>query len=404
MFSRLFFKRYREMNEQVLQQMFALLRIGACGEKETQDIAYERYPELLPALYTLSKAHDLAHLVGYALERLGLLGTDEISAKFQKQQMMAIYRYQRLQYEREALCAVLERASIPFIPLKGAVIRAYYPQPWMRTSCDIDVLVRWEDLDTAVEWLSRELAYELKVRGSHDVSLYTQGNVHVELHYDLVEDDRANNARTILSEVWQHAEACEGYAYRKCLSEEFFCFYHIVHMAKHFEVGGCGVRPFLDLWLLRHVAKMQRLEQNTLLKRGSLEQFTDASLRLAEMWFGEAAEADPLCEQMQAYLLRGGVYGSMENRVAIRQKKQGGRIGYLLSRIFLPYDVLRFRYPNLQKHRWLYPFYQVCRWFEMIFRGGLKRSARELRYNGAIPAEQAELTGKLLVDLGLTEE
>ena len=31
-------------------------------------------------------------------------------------------------------CAVLEEAKIPYIPLKGTVLRDYYPEAWMRTS------------------------------------------------------------------------------------------------------------------------------------------------------------------------------------------------------------------------------------------------------------------------------
>ncbi|MBO4954226.1 MAG: nucleotidyltransferase family protein, partial [Clostridia bacterium] len=36
---------------------------------------------------------------------------------------------------------------IDFMPLKGAVIRQYYPEPWMRTSCDIDIHVKKDRLE-----------------------------------------------------------------------------------------------------------------------------------------------------------------------------------------------------------------------------------------------------------------
>ena len=38
----------------------------------------------------------------------------------------------------------IKKVQIPFLPLKGSVIRQYYPEPWMRTSCDIDILVDFE--------------------------------------------------------------------------------------------------------------------------------------------------------------------------------------------------------------------------------------------------------------------
>ena len=85
-------------------------------------------------LYKLSKAHDLAHLVGDALIKNDLIGNDEIKEKYQKQVMIAIYRYEKINYELNRLRSALNEAQIPFIPLKGSVLRQYYPEPWMRTS------------------------------------------------------------------------------------------------------------------------------------------------------------------------------------------------------------------------------------------------------------------------------
>ena len=48
--------------------------------------------------------------------------------------MIAIYRYEKINYELNRLRSALNEAQIPFIPLKGSVLRQYYPEPWMRTS------------------------------------------------------------------------------------------------------------------------------------------------------------------------------------------------------------------------------------------------------------------------------
>ena len=48
-------------------------------------------------------------------------------------------------------CNALEKAQIPFVPLKGSVIRKYYPEAWMRTSSDIDVLVHKEDVEKTTD-------------------------------------------------------------------------------------------------------------------------------------------------------------------------------------------------------------------------------------------------------------
>ena len=103
-------------------------------------------PEMLPVLLDLADAHDLSHLLGQALSDLGLLGEDETSQKFRSRALQAVYRYGKQKREFERICAVLEEEKIPYIPMKGAVIRKRYPEGWMRSSCDIDVFVKKNDV------------------------------------------------------------------------------------------------------------------------------------------------------------------------------------------------------------------------------------------------------------------
>lgn len=131
--------------EKIIHAMMDLIASEVCGMTIDRS-QYELTDEELVKLYKLSKSHDLAHLVGDVLIKNDLIGDGEIKAKFQKQIMLAVYRYEKINYELGRLRKVLNEAEIPFIPLKGSVIRQYYPEPWMRTSCDIDVLVHESDL------------------------------------------------------------------------------------------------------------------------------------------------------------------------------------------------------------------------------------------------------------------
>jgi hypothetical protein len=111
------------MNEQVIDVMFLLIRKVVCGVELTETEQASITPELLPQLYALSKSHDMAHIVAQGLGELDLLGDDVFSQKFQKQQMLSVYRYQKLNYELGRICSSLEKARISFLPLKGSVIR-----------------------------------------------------------------------------------------------------------------------------------------------------------------------------------------------------------------------------------------------------------------------------------------
>ena len=57
--------------------------------------------------------------------------------------------YQMIQNETlfEKAKNVLNSAQIPFVPLKGSVIKNLYPDKWMRSSCDTDILVHENDLE-----------------------------------------------------------------------------------------------------------------------------------------------------------------------------------------------------------------------------------------------------------------
>ena len=123
------------MQREIEEAFFALIRFEIKGDELCDEIKNLITPDILPALFKISKRHDLAHLIGDALDRNGLLPDgSEARKRFLQERNMAVYRYEQQQYELEQICAVLEDAKIPFIPLKGSVIRQYYPEPWMRTS------------------------------------------------------------------------------------------------------------------------------------------------------------------------------------------------------------------------------------------------------------------------------
>lgn len=115
----------------------------------------------------------------------------------------------------------------------------------------------------------------------------------------------------------------------------------------------------------------------------------------------ENEEYDEVSYQMQEYNLYGGAYGTSENRVAIQQKKHGGRFGYLMSRVFIPYVKLRRYYPILEKHRWLTPVMQVRRWFMLLKPDAANRTKREIAMNRSMNQERAKEMKRFLDDIGL---
>lgn len=356
--------------------------------------------EELKKLYKLSKSHDMAHLIGSVVSKNIQIKESEELKIFRNETYMAVYRYEQLHYEYESICALFDEKGIPYIPLKGAIIRQYYPEPWLRTSCDIDILIQERDLDNAKNAVVAQLGYRFVSRGRHDCSFFSPSGIHFELHYTLIEDDVMQRIEKPLKNVWEYAVLAKDHAFKYMLKDEMFYYYHVAHMAKHYVQGGCGIRPFLDIWVINHKTSFDTERREELLKEGGLLQFAHQAELLSDIWFGEKKHT-ALTVQMEDYLMGAGVYGNLSNRVVAFQIKEGGKTKYLFSRIWLPYENLRFYYPELEKRKWLLPWYQVKRWCRIILLGNKKRVIKEMQINKAISEEQKRRIADLFEGLGL---
>lgn len=377
--------------------LFALLRSGLTGETVSPSVQEACTEEMLEKVYYHAHRHDVAQVVGQALSKMQAPDCDVVKS-FKKTAFMAFYRYGQIKYEYDRMCKTLEEGQIPFIPLKGSVIRDHYPEPWLRTSGDVDVLVREEDLDRAVELLETKLQYCSRGKAAHDVVLTGMNGFYLELHFALVQTP--GKAKDILDRVWEDARPIAPGSYHHVLSSEMFYFYHLAHMAKHVRIGGSGIRNFMDLWIMSEKMPVDAEKLKKLLVRGERLDFARAADKLTRAWFcGE--EPDHWTQVMEEFILSGKVYGSTENSIIIGQQVHGGGIRYVLYRIFMPYEKLKENFPVLEKHKWLTPVYQVVRWIRMLRMGRFDRSMRELSMSAKITDETRENIYALIEHLGL---
>lgn len=351
--------------------------------------------EQLERVFALAKRQDVLPMVVDALyrqkDRL-----DAATAEWcQNAIFSAVMRYERMQHELEQTCRLLEQAQLPFIPLKGAVLRKLYPQPWMRTSCDIDILVK--DIDRAASVLT-ENGYTNKGKGSHDIIFVSPGGVTIELHFLLIETDKRVDA--VLQRVWDYAQPKMPGSCHYVMQDEMFYFYHMAHMAKHFSMAGCGMRFFVDTWLLDTTDHdpEARIE---LLERGGLRAFAENASKLSRAWLGDGT-MDPLLEQMQTFVLQGGTLGSNGNQVRVQKARSTGKTGFLLYRIFMPYSSMRLKYPVLKNWPVLLPAFWVLRWLQLLFKASKRKNAlQEMKMNQQLDSQSIQDTKWMLRELGL---
>ena len=330
--------------------------------------------EKFDALLKLAKKHEVQPIAAYALLFTGGL-TDEQEQRCRKLVYTAMVYHQRMDQELKRICALLEAAGFDYMPLKGAVIRNLYPEPWMRTSGDIDILVK--NVDEAADLLV-ERGYVRGEKSAHDITLTSPGGIQIELHYLLIEKQRQVN--DLLKQVWEYAIPRTGSRHYE-LKPEMLYYYHIVHMAKHMLLGGCGIRFFMDTWLLNKTLPLDEEKKRQLLQEGGMAAFAQQAEHLGQVWFGDR-QPNPVTLELEAFILNGGVFGSKSNEIKLRRTKANTLVKFLFLRIFPPYKRMAIAFPVLEKYPFLLPVFWIRRWSRLLLKDGKRRSAvQELTLN-----------------------
>lgn len=349
--------------------------------------------EVLEKTIKLANYHGVLHLVSDGLLKSEIDLDEELKEACRKKVMQALLRCESICFEISKACEILENAKIAHMALKGAVLRSKYPEKWMRNSCDIDILVKKEDLKRATDVLCDKLSCRDIKKTTHDVSLWTENDMHLELHFDLIERDYKKNGKYLrkwncdcLSDVWNDASLAEGKEYLYEMSDGMLYFYHIAHMAKHIENGGCGIRPLIDLKILDESDEIDAQKRRELLENGNLTEFCNCLKSLYSAWFSNGEMSDSL-KVFEDYVFLGGAYGTKQNSVAYNSSKTEKGLDYARHRIWVSKEFLRYYYPKIEKKPYLMPFCQVGRWIKIIKRGRFSKSVRELKMNNNVLEE-----------------
>ena len=177
-------------------------------------------------------------------------------------------------------------------------------------------------------------------------------------------------------------------------------------MAQHvLEGGGCCVKPFVDLKIIKEKMGFDIESANEYLLRYGLLKFADKSFALSEYWFDDGVVDDELY-RFESFILEGGVYGTAESRSSVGVVKQKNKIAYIFSRLFVSYDRLCLLCPSLKKCPILMPFYQIRRWFRLFNKNGVKVSEaiNEIKVTANMDSEKVARSARLMSELGLIDD
>lgn len=313
----------------------------------------------LDAVYQLASRHTLAAIVGMALQQAGL----ELP-QFKQAVSASLRKTMILDAEREAVLKKLEEAGIWYLPLKGAVLKEYYPSFGMREMSDNDILFdasRAEDVRSIMESLGFSTE-RFTDENNHDV-YFKQPIVNFEMHRALFRDhvfhhtDRLNAYyKNVKSRLVKDEDKNFGFHF----TNEDFYIYMIAHEYKHFIQGGTGLRSLVDTYvLLKHFDSLDWSYIRTECGKLGIEDFEKRNRDLSLSIFDSESVSEG---ELLEFFTDSGTYGNTENLFRYRLGKTDSKWSYIFHRIFIPMDAIQKLFPLFYRYKILLPllpFYRL---------------------------------------------
>ena len=397
-----------EYINQIAYDMIYLASVGINSKCKPDEKCLERYrtnEENRKELFQMSAKHSIDALIGMTLKQAGVV----LPKYWEESMVKAVRKVLLFDAERKKLCAWMESEHIWYLPLKGIVLKEYYPSIGMRQMSDNDILFdadAWERVEKHM--LSEGYETESVGRRHHDVyrkapvynfemhrSLYSKRDNErwVEYYSDIKNRLLSDQSEVVCNAVHgasenttaNQTESANG-GNSSCgyhMSDEDFYIYITSHAYKHYSKSGTGIRTLLDFYAYLK-AKEESLDFDyirTECRKLGIRDFEKRSRRLCwkvfssqqiydRVSFEQSLSADEM--EMLKYYLSSGVYGTFERMVANRMEKQTkadgnlSKLSYYRHRVF-PGMELYGNYPLLVKHRWLIPAYWFYRIVRMLF-------------------------------------
>ena len=145
----------------------------------------------------------------------------------------------------------------------------------------------------------------------------------MELHFNIQEN--IDKLDAVLKDAWQYAKLTDGSKYE--FTNEFFVFYMFSHISYHFLSGGCGMKSLMDIWVMQHKMGVTYECAKGLLEKAGIYKFAAEISKLTEVCFSDKPK-DEFSDTILSYILSGGVYGTSQNKIAVKKSTNKSTVTY----------------------------------------------------------------------------
>lgn len=345
---------------------------GANGTKPDEEKVREMDRQ---QLYKMANYHSLTAITAMALESAGVQDKE-----FRQAKEKAIRKNMLLDLEREKLCGYLEQNRIWYMPLKGSILKDFYPKFGMRQMADNDILFDSSYRKTVKEYFESSHYNVIRYdEGIHDV--YEKPPIlNFEMHTALFGKSHDEKWQEYYKNIKTMLEKDDDNSYGYHFSDEDFYIYITTHAYKHYSRSGTGLRSLLDCYVYLQ-KKSDSLDWNyieTECGKLGVADFEKQSRGLAAKVFAAPANGSlsEMDRQMLEHYLKSGTYGTLENAVKFQRKKFADKTGhtsklsYTMNRLFPDREWYEECKPFYNRHPYLKPFFVIYRLFRAVFSRG----------------------------------
>lgn len=338
-------------------------------------------------LFKLSSAHSLDAIVGTTLKASGV----KISTKWEENIQKSIRKAILFDAERKKICVFFESNQIWYMPLKGVILKDFYPSLGLRQMSDNDILfdkTRAKDVKTFM--LSQGYRCLYYGIGQHD-SYEKEPVYNFELHTSLYSLNKKFEKyyKNVNNRLVKNSESDYKYGF----TDEDFYIYILTHAYKHYTSGGTGVRSLLDFYVylinkpnldfsyIENECKKLDIFDYEIKSRNLCMKIFKENIPEKSTEFEEYLTNEEMNELM--YYISSGAYGRQDRQVKnklerFKKEKNGNKFKFIIRRIFPDMEVYKIYYPFFYKHKILLPI----GWFYRLIKGVTlygKRNFRELK-------------------------
>ena len=326
----------------------------------------------------LSKKHSLTALFYKVVKDTKVDIKEEYIKVLEQYYFSNVQKHVLFDKERKELFDYLWLNSIPYLQLKGLVLKDYYPDPYTREFADNDIYFRGDDEVVKKFFVDRGYKVEIFRKSNHDVYL-KKPCLNFEMHRALF-GETGDNDKFIEYFATPKAGALSSGQGEGVYSVNNFYVYFTAHSYKHFHVAGCGLRTLIDYYIfLKKNQENDTLDFKYINKELAKIDLVDFSNQISTLSLKVFDEKELSNEEMETllFIASSGTYGTLENRVN-KGVKEKGKTKYFFSRIFPPYRFYKSAYPWAYKVPILIPIAWLCRLFRILFKNP-KRATSELK-------------------------